>query len=143
MATAIISTHHFGPNIDNNNKISEDKNSKLNIKLSQIDRKDNEIIEKNKDKSTSDISKESISEKKIKDLKNETKHKKTNGKKSSIIKMIFIFLIILIVSFLGLILLLDTFKSYLISEFPTITPLFDSFYETFLDFKLFVKDLAN
>ena len=44
---------------------------------------------------------------------------------------------------LGLIFLLDTFKSHLISVFPTITPLLDSFYETLLDFKLFIKDLTN
>ena len=57
--------------------------------------------------------------------------------------MVLVYFFVVIISLLGLLFLLDTFKSYLISEFPTITPLFDSFYETFLDFKLFVKDLAN
>ena len=57
--------------------------------------------------------------------------------------MIFIYLIILIISLLGLILLLDTFKYNLSNVFPGIIPLFDSFYETMLDLKLFFKDLIN
>ena len=57
--------------------------------------------------------------------------------------MILVYFIVVIISLLGLIFLLDTFKSNLISVFPTITPFFDSFYETLLDLKLFVKDLTN
>ena len=61
-------------NIDNNNnKISEDKNTKSDIKLSQTDEKDNEVNKKNKVKDALDISKESISEKKIEDSKVEIK----------------------------------------------------------------------
>ena len=59
------------------------------------------------------------------------------------IKMVLVYFIVVIISLLGLIFLLDTFKSYLVSVFPTILPFFDSFYETLLDFKLFIKDLAN
>ena len=57
--------------------------------------------------------------------------------------MIFIYLIILVVSLLGLILLLDTFKYNMSNVFPGIIPLFDSFYETIIDLKLFFKDLVN
>ena len=57
--------------------------------------------------------------------------------------MILIYFIVVVISLLGLIFLLDTFKSYLISVFPTVTPFFDSFYETLVDFKLFIKDLVN
>ena len=57
--------------------------------------------------------------------------------------MILVYFIVVIISLLGLIFLLDTFKSYLSSIFPSIIPLFDSFYETLLDFKLFAKDLTN
>ena len=136
--------HKVSLNIDNNNnKISEDKNTKSDIKLSQTDEKDNEVNEKNKVKNSLDISKESISEKKIEDLKVEIKNKKVNDEKSSQIKMIFIYLIILVISLLGLILLLDTFKYNLSNVFPSVIPLFDSFYETMLDLKLFFKDLIN
>ena len=131
-------------NIDtNNNKISEEKNSKFDIKLAQIDEKENELIEKNKDKDTLDIIKEDKSEKKIEDLKVETKEKKVNDKKSSKIKMVFIYLIILVISLLGIVLLLDTFKYNLSNVFPGLIPLFDSLYETTLDLKLFLKDLVN
>ncbi len=131
-------------NIDNNNKkISEDKNSKLDINPSQIDKKSNEENEKNKSKNDLGISEESTSEKKIEDLKVKKKHKKVNDEKSSQIKIIFFYLIILFISLLGLILLLDTFKYNLSNIFPGIIPLFDSFYETIMDLKLFLKDLIN
>ena len=129
--------------VNNNNRISEDKNTKSDIKLSQTDEKDNGVNKKNKVKDILDISKESILEKKIEDSKVKTKHEKISNEKSSQIKMIFIYLIILIISLLGLILLLDTFKYNLSNVFPSVIPLFDSFNETMLDLKLFFKDLIN
>jgi len=71
------------------------------------------------------------------------KEEKENDEKQGKIKMVLAYFIVVIISLLGLIFLLDTFKSYLISIFPTITPFLDSFYETLLDFKLFIKDLTN
>ncbi len=129
--------------VNNNNKISEDKNAKSDIKISQTDEKNNEINKRNKVKDVSDIGKKSISEKKIEDSKYEKKNKTINNEKSSQIKMIFIYLIILIISLLGLILLLDTFKYNLSNVFPSLIPLFDSFNETILDLKLFFKDLIS
>ena len=131
-------------NIDkDNNKKSENKYSKFNVKLSQIDKKDNEINEKNEDKVAFDKSEKNISKRKSEDLKLEIQNAKKNDEKSSQIKMIFIYLIILVVSLLGLILLLDTFKYNMSNVFPGIIPLFDSFYETIIDLKLFFKDLVN
>ncbi len=136
--------HKLSLNIDNNNKkISGDNNSKFDIKLSQFDEKDNRVNENNENNVTLDKIKENISEKKIEDLKVKTKNNKVNDKKSSQIKMIFIYLIILIISLLSLILLLETFKYNLSNFFPGIIPLFDSFYETVLDLKLFFKDFIN
>ncbi len=106
--------------VNNNNKISEDINIKSDIKPSQTDEKDIEVNKKDKVKDVSDISKKSISEKKIEYSKFETQNKTTNNEKSSQIKMIFIYLIILIISLLGLILLLDTFKYNLSNVFPSI-----------------------
>ena len=57
--------------------------------------------------------------------------------------MVLVYFIVVFICLLGLIFLLDTFKSYLISVFPTITPFFDNFYQTMLDLKLFIKDLTN
>jgi predicted Zn finger-like uncharacterized protein len=131
-------------NIDNNSKkILEDTNTKSDIKPSKNNEKDNELKKKNKVKDALNISKESISENKIEVSKVEKIDKKVNNDKSSQIKMIFIYLIILIISLLGLILLLDTFKYNLSNVFPSVIPLFDSFNETMLDLKLFFKDLIN
>ena len=71
------------------------------------------------------------------------KEEKENDEKQGKIKTVLVYFIVVIISLLGLIFLLDTFRSYLLSIFPSISPLFDSFYETLLDFKLFIKDLAN
>ena len=59
------------------------------------------------------------------------------------LKMILIYFVILIISLLGLIFILDTFKYNISNVFPSILPLFDSLYETLLDLKLFFKDLTN
>ena len=131
-------------NIDNNNnKILEDTKTKSDIKLSQTDEKGNEVNKNNKVKDALDVSKESISEKKIDNSKVEIKNKKVNNEKSNQIKMVLIYLIVLVISLLGLILLLDTFKYNLSNVFPSVIPLFDSFNETMLDLKLFFKDLIN
>jgi predicted Zn finger-like uncharacterized protein len=136
--------HKVSLNIDNsNNKILEDTKTKSDIKPSQTDENDNEANKKNKVKDALDISKESISKKKIDDSKVEIKDKKVNNEKSNQIKMVFIYLIILVISLLGLILLLDTFKYNLSNVFPSVIPVFDSFNETMLDLKLFFKDLIN
>ena len=136
--------HKTGLKDDNDiNKIFEDTNTNSNIRLSQTDKKDNGVNKQNKVKDALDINKETTSEIKIEDSKVKTKHKKVNNKKSSKIKMIFIYLIILVISLLGLILLLDTFRYNLSNVFPDIIPLFESFYETMLDLKLFFKDLIN
>ena len=74
---------------------------------------------------------------------NENEETNKNEEKQGKIKMVLVYFIVVIISLLSLIFLLDTFKSYLISVFPTITPFLESFYETLLDFKLFIKDLAN
>ena len=136
--------HKVSLNIDNNNnKILEGTKTNSDIKLSQTVERDNEVNKKNKVKDALNISKESISENKIEVSKVEKIDKKVNNDKSSQIKMIFIYLIILIISLLGLILLLDTFKYNLSNVFPSVIPLFDSFNETMLDLKLFFKDLIN
>ena len=101
--------------------------------------------EKN-DENFKDINEEVLSDDNTNDDKNEEnniKDEKGNEEKQGKIKMVLVYFIVVIISLLGLIFLLDTFKSYLISVFPTITPFLESFYETLLDFKLFIKDLAN
>ena len=136
---------HHKINLDTNTsdqKISEDKNSKLNNNISKNDKKDSEINEIN-DKDISDKSDEVYSETKTKDAEVKTKDKISSDEKTIKPKMIFIYFIIMIISLLGLIFLLDTFKYNLTNVFPGIIPIFDSIYETLLDLKLFFKDLVN
>ena len=73
----------------------------------------------------------------------ESKDKDVNDNNTVKLNMIFKYFIISIISLLGIIFLLDTFKYNLTNLFPGIDPLLDSFYETFLDLKLFFKDLTK
>ncbi len=128
---------HHTINLDKNTneQTITEKNTKLDTKVSKIDKKDDYIIEK--------INEEVISDKPIEDLDIEKKDKDLNSNNIVKLKMIFIYFIILIISLLGLIFLIDTFKYNLSNVFPDIIPLLHSFYETFLDLKLFFKDLAK
>ena len=51
------------------------------------------------------------------------------------------YIFVIIVSFVGLILILDTFKAYLYNFFPDLEIILFSLYETLKDIELFVKDL--
>ena len=51
------------------------------------------------------------------------------------------YIIVIIVSFVGLILILDTFKAYLYNFFPDLEFILYSLYETLKDIELFIRDL--
>ena len=142
--------------------IPQDKNTNLDTNISEVEKKEDENNEEINKENLTDINQGSLSEKNTDDdedekdniddeADNEDKEndiedeegEKGNEEKKGITKIILVYFIVVIISLLGLIFLLDTFKSNLLSVFPTITPFFDSFYETLLDFKLFIKDLAN
>ena len=126
--------------------IIETKNEdELNIKINEnIDKNERQSDEEINDENFTAINEEELSEEnKDDDKEKEYNIKEENDEKQGKIKMVLVYFIVVIISLISLIFLLDTFKYYLISVFPSITPLFDSFYETLLDFKLFIKDLAN
>ena len=123
--------------------ISEDKNTNLDANISEVKKKNVEHNEEINDENLTDTNHEILSEENTKSEEDDINDEKENEKKQGKIKMILIYFIVVIISLLGLIFLLDTFKSYLFSIFPSIAPLFDSFYETLLDLKLFIKDLTN
>ena len=123
--------------------ISEDKNTNLDANISEVKKKDVEHNEEINDENLTDTNHEILSEENTESEEDDINDEKENEKKQGKIKMILIYFIVVIISLLGLIFLLDTFKSYLFSIFPSIAPLFDSFYETLLDLKLFIKDLTN
>ena len=65
------------------------------------------------------------------------KEKKVTKKKINILRIILVFLI----SFVALIIIIDTFESPLKTVFPNIDLLMNSLYETLHDVVLFIKDL--
>ena len=79
-----------------------------------------------------DTTEDKIAEKQI-PVKNKIK-KNTSGK-------FFSYIIVLIISFVALIILLDTLKTPLISVFPSLEILLFNLFETLKDIKLFIIDL--
>ena len=132
---------HYRPIIETKNE--EELNVKINESVIKNEVKSDEAIN---DENFTDTSEEVLSEENIDHDENEEnniKEENENEEKQGKIKMVLVYFIVVIISLLGLIFLLDTFKSYLFSIFPSIAPLFDSFYETLLDLKLFIRDLTN
>ena len=132
---------HYTPVIETKN--DEDLDVKIDKKIIKNVVQSNEAIN---DENITDTNEEKLSKEITDDREEEEeniKEEKDNEKKQGKIKMILVYFIVIFISLLGLIFLLDTFRSYLLSVFPSINPLFDSFYQTLLDFKLFIKDLSN
>ena len=132
---------HYTPIIETKN--DKELDVKINEEVVKNEVQSDEVINEEKFKTTNE---EVLSEEKTDDDEEEEynlKEEKENVEKQGKIKTLLVYFIVVIISLLGLIFLLDTFKSYLISVFPTIKPFLDSFYETLLDFKLFIKDLTN
>jgi len=74
----------------------------------------------------------------IKDFKNEKPLKKSN-----ILNKIISYLVVFIISFVALIIVLDTFKTQLSNILPNLELFLFNLYETFEDIGLFLKDLIK
>ena len=72
-----------------------------------------------------------------------TSQDKTTQENNKNLKKLFYYLVVLIITLIGIIFLIDTLKFQIANIFPGIIPILDSFYQTTLDFKLFFKDLTN
>ena len=75
------------------------------------------------------------------DDKNDNKVSTKNRTKESTIGKFFSYLVVLIISFVGLIILVDTLKSPLINIFPGLENILFSLFEMLKDIKLFIIDL--
>ena len=110
----------------------ESENFKPNIDKTNISPK---IIEsENVDKAPTKKTKKDVFSKSSEIIKYEKKSNFTFSKFLS-------YLIVIIISFIGLIIVLDTFKSPLYNIFPNIEFLLYNLFETLKDIKLFIKDL--
>ena len=133
---------HYRPNIQN---ISNEKKSGSQISVDTI-----------KDEFNNDDKIEIKIEKKKEniDIKNNANDEtfndddkilqdKTTQENNKNLKKLFYYLIISLITLIGIIFLIDTLKFQIANIFPGIIPILDSFYQTTLDFKLFFKDLTN
>ena len=112
--------------LDIKNEIQIDKNEK-------IDELETESIKKKTKENRS--FKKSITIQKEKAL---IKYEKT---KKSILNILFSYFLVFIISFIALVILLDTLKGALINYFPNLEFILFNLFETLKDISLFVKDL--
>ena len=124
---------------EKNNEILELKQEIINDDIeTKAENKEDKIEEK---KQPEEIIKTEINNKKKENnsekQKNTTTLKKTENKGSKF----FSYLIVFIISFVALIVLLDTLKTPLINVFPELEILLFNLFETLQDIKLFIIDL--
>ena len=124
---------------EKNNEVLELKQEIISDEIEpKVENKDDKIEEKQQPEEI--IKTEINSKKKEKDSvkqKNTTTLKKTENKVSKF----FSYLIVFIISFVALIILLDTLKTPLINVFPGLEIILFNLFETLQDIKLFIIDL--
>ena len=118
-------------------KIETKNNEALRLN-EEIISKDIEIKAEIKDEK---INTEIINEKKVKISENQ-KNSPISNTRENIGSKFFSYLIVFIISFVGLIILIDTLKTPLISIFPSIEIILFNLFETLQDIKLFIIDLT-
>ena len=111
----------YNPNIDNQYQINPNNTVPKKILTKKINEK-NEILDQ-KD-----------------NLKTKIRKKKTN---SLSFGKILSYLIVIIISFVALILVIETFKSHLIIIFPGLELILYNLFESIKDVFLFIKDLSD
>ena len=124
---------------EKNNEILELKQEIISESIeTKVEDKEEQIEEK---KQPEEIIKNEINnrkkEKNLEKQKNKTTFKKTEVKGNKF----FSYLIVFIISFVALIILLDTLKTPLINVFPGIEIILFNLFETLQDIKLFIIDL--
>ena len=94
--------------------------------------------------STQDIGEINVPDENLED-KTDTKQidDKINSKKSNVFNKIISYLIVAVISFVALIIVLDTFKTPLNNIFPNLEQILFNLYETLEDIGLFFKDLIK
>ncbi len=116
------------------------KEDQIQIKTTPIDPKDKEV-EYNKESTEILIDNEVFKEEKILP-KNKIKDKIKKTRKTSFsLSKLLSYILVLIISFVAILLIIDTFKTPLYQTFPRLELIMYNFYETLKDINLFVKDL--
>ena len=124
---------------EENSKILELKEEiDINDIKTKVDKNNEEIVE-NKNPLTK-IETELNNQKKEKNIEKQ-KETKVSKNKENIRNKFFSYLIVFIISFVALIILLDTLKNPLINVFPGLEIILFNLFETLQDIKLFIIDL--
>ena len=127
-------------------RIEEDDNQILQLKeeivnknvLTKVEEKQEEIFEKKQSIDKIKINKDKKREEKIFEKpKNALNSKNSKARGSKLLSYFFV----VIISFLGLIILIDTLKAPLINVFPELEIILFNLFETLKDIKLFIIDL--
>ena len=108
--------------------------------LNKFQNDDDDDVILNENNSDVDEKKNTLNEEKINFDNDQIKKNNKKNDKLNLNKLLK-YLLIFIISFLGLLILIDTFKLEISNYFPNIISILDNFYETFFDLKLFFKDL--
>ena len=126
-------------------KIEEEKSKTLQLKDKVI--KEVVINTENKDeilpqkKQLLETNKNEINNEKKDKISEKQKTVDISKKKNNKVSKFFSYIIVLIISFVALIILLDTLKTPLINVFPGLEKVLFSLFETLQDIKLFIIDL--
>jgi predicted Zn finger-like uncharacterized protein len=116
------------------------KDNQIQIKTTQIDSKDKEFEYKEGSTGIPIDTKVSEEEKTLPENKIKDKIKKTR-KPSFRFSRLLSYILVLIISFVAILLIIDTFKTPLYQIFPRLELVMYNFYETLKDISLFIKDL--
>ena len=123
----------------------ENENSLLTLNEDFVNNNIKDNLPKKEINNITDNNKSSIQEKsknKEKKIKDNSDNKKIETKNESTGGKFFSYLIVLIISFMALIILVDTLKTPIINVFPGAEILLFNLFETLQDIKLFIIDLS-
>ena len=116
------------------------KEDQIEIKNPPVDSKDKEVEYKEESIEIPIDTKVSKEEKVLPKNRIKDKIKKTKKPSFSLSKLLS-YILVLIISFVAVILIIDTFKTPLYQTFPRLELVMYNFYETLKDISLFIKDL--
>ena len=116
-----------------NKQIINNDNKEISINPSLIETSINKPLKKSNIKTY----------RKLKTKKQELDKEKKNIEKKNSLKNTLNALVVLIITFVAVILILDTFKNNIAHYFPIIIPMMDNLYQSLLDIKSFIKDLIS
>ena len=126
-------------------KVENKNSSPLTLTENLVNNEIRDNLPKKKIDNIADNNKSTIPEKsknKEKKIKGTSDNKKNKIKKESTVSKFFSYLMVLIISFVALIIIVDTLKTPIINVFPGVEIILFNLFETLQDIKLFIIDLS-